>query len=402
MGAGMIGEDQHRGARTVLEEQIRARRMTFEEFIDYAENFARDNGQSGTLSLRHLHRLASGRPAGTPRPATRRLLEAIFGVPWEQLVAPPEASRVVDEAQRLSVQLRTAQRVDPEVVQLLADQIDAIRQLDRRFGATSLLSQLRQHVAHIEELLAYAVNLDIRRGLAAVLTDAHALAGWQSLDLGHTVAAWNHLRQACEAAHTAESPALLAFAQAEQAVVLADAGETTSAVELTEQARKAAQRHVSPLLRAWLAAAHGEALARGGRQSASLHAFDEALSLLPSAQESAPSTPYLSLNEVHLTRWRGHALARFGHPDAVEVLTEALARHDPSFVRAQTGLLTDLAFAHAARAEHDEAASHRQQARELARVVGSARQLRRLDRLSDSNRVTPVLHEPAYLPPTRP
>lgn len=83
-----------RSARTVLELRIRERRQTFEEFIEYAETFARERGERGTLSLRHLQRLtgghrSGGNPPGHLRPATARLLEHIFGTTIEQLLAPP-------------------------------------------------------------------------------------------------------------------------------------------------------------------------------------------------------------------------------------------------------------------------------------------------------------------------
>lgn len=83
-----------RSARTVLELRIRERRQTFEEFVEYAETFAREHGERGTLSLRHLQRLAAGRrsggnPPGQLRPATARLLEHIFHTSIDQLLAPP-------------------------------------------------------------------------------------------------------------------------------------------------------------------------------------------------------------------------------------------------------------------------------------------------------------------------
>lgn len=379
----MTGENGQRGARTVLEEQIRARRMTFEEFIEYAENYARQNNQTGTLSLRHLHRLASGEPTGPPRPATRRLLEAIFGMPWDQLLASPYSGvlQSSEEAQELSRQIQNARRVDSEVVRLLAAQTDAIRRLDRRFGAAELLDQLRRHAAHIDQLLGYAVNLGVRRDLAAALTDAHTLAGWQSLDLGKANAAWNHYRQACEAAREAESPTLLAHAQAEQAVVLTDAGQTSVAIELTGHAHLAARRSAPALLRAWLAAAHGEALAAHGNQFASMQAFDEAAAMLPQAPDAErdPGTPYVALNSAHLARWRGHALARFGHPEAAAVLLDALTHHDPTFVRAETSLRADLTLTYRALGERAEASRHHARAVALAEEIGSVRQRRRLD-----------------------
>ena len=68
--------DRQPHARTLLEAKIRERNMTLDEFAEYAEAFARENGETGTLSTRHLQRLTTGN-ATTPRPATRRLLEHI-------------------------------------------------------------------------------------------------------------------------------------------------------------------------------------------------------------------------------------------------------------------------------------------------------------------------------------
>ncbi|WP_199740222.1 transcriptional regulator [Saccharopolyspora rhizosphaerae] len=81
-------------ARTVLEQKIRERRQTLQEFTVWAEAFARDRGEPATLSVRHLQRLVagqtpSGKPVGRPRPATSRLLEAIFGVGIDVLLASP-------------------------------------------------------------------------------------------------------------------------------------------------------------------------------------------------------------------------------------------------------------------------------------------------------------------------
>lgn len=39
-----------------------------------------------------------------------------------------------------------------------------------------------------------------------ILTDAHTLALWQSLDRGEIVNAWRHYSQACDAAQITESP----------------------------------------------------------------------------------------------------------------------------------------------------------------------------------------------------
>jgi hypothetical protein len=81
-------------SRTVLEQKIKERRQTFEEFAEFAEVFAREHKESGTLSLRHLQRLAAGqrsngKPLGSVRPATARLLEHIFDLDIDELLARP-------------------------------------------------------------------------------------------------------------------------------------------------------------------------------------------------------------------------------------------------------------------------------------------------------------------------
>jgi hypothetical protein len=377
--------------RSLLEAKIRERNMTLDEFAEYADTFAREHGEPGTLSARHLQRLLTPRPDGTTptlRPATRRLLERIFGgVPIAELLAAPrpcEPSTSRDDfrqweagAAELSRLVRMSERVDTETIRLLADQIDTTRRLDRRLGAATLLGALRLHAQHIESLFTHATDGSTIRALATVLTDAHTLAGWQSLDRGEVTAAWDHYRHACDAARAADSPALLAHALAEQAVVLADIGRARDSAAMSTHAR-AVGRHAPPLLRSWLAAAHGEALAADGQQDASLHAFTDAERLLPDGTERLPEGPYLALDPVHLARWQGHALARFGRPEAVAVLTGALDAHDAEFSRAEAGLRTDLAIAYLAIGERHPARMQHAAATVIADAVGSARQRRRL------------------------
>jgi hypothetical protein len=86
--------------RTLLERKIWERRQTFEEFVEFAEVFAREHGEPGSVSARHVQRLAGGRgpggrPLGPVRPATARLLERIFGVSVDELLSPPVHSEEV-------------------------------------------------------------------------------------------------------------------------------------------------------------------------------------------------------------------------------------------------------------------------------------------------------------------
>ncbi|MGH3888190.1 MAG: hypothetical protein ACRDSZ_16770 [Pseudonocardiaceae bacterium] len=372
----------NRPPRTLLEQRIRQRCMTFEEFVQRAQIFARDHDESGTLSLRHLQRLVSGQPHGALRPATARLLERILGEPIAALLAPPKIT-TADEGDDPTSELRhlldTVRRVDHSTITLLHQQLDAIRRLDRKLGAIVVRDELTAKIRQVRQLTAHSLAPGSREPLAALLSEMHTLAGWQALDLGDTTQAWQHYEQSRSAAAQSGSIPYESHAAAEQAFVLIDAGATGDAVDLINGARRRADTTSPRVLRAWLAAAHGEALAAHGDRTASLHAFDHAAQLLPG--DPTDERPYVALDPVHLARWRGHALARFGHPDATAVLTDALNRLEPTFVRAETALRVDLAIAHAANGDRDEARDQADHAVRLATQVGSTRQHRRIKTL---------------------
>ena len=83
-----------RSFRTVLEQKIWERRQTLEGFAEYAETYAREHNEAGTLGVRHLQRLVAGRrsdgrPLGPVKPETARLLEQIFTLDIDELLSPP-------------------------------------------------------------------------------------------------------------------------------------------------------------------------------------------------------------------------------------------------------------------------------------------------------------------------
>ena len=73
----------------------------------------------------------------------------------------------------------------------------------------------------------------------------------------------------------------------------------------------------------------------------------------------------------------GTRFARFGDPEAMSVLSDALGRLDPSFVRAETSLRVDLATALVAGGGREEARRHAERAEALAAQLGSVRHGRR-------------------------
>lgn len=308
----------------------------------------------------------------------RRLFRDVYGRTNEELGFPPEIDD--GDAAELRSRLEIARRVDAGMVEVFRRQVDDVRRVDRQFGGITLLDQLRSSIKQVEELLLYSTASGNRSTLAGVVTEASTLAGWEALDRNAIGQSWEHYERAKSAAREASSPALLAHATAEQAFVLVDIGEVEAAVEQLSHARELAAGAAPALLRSWLAAAYGEGLAASGHRDEALRAFDEADALLPADPVDA-QLPFLFLGDSHLDRWRGNALSKLGDPEAIDQLGGALANLPDSFVRARTGLLVDLALAHAATGDRDAALSHSKQARRLASQIKSDRHMRRLSRL---------------------
>jgi tetratricopeptide (TPR) repeat protein len=308
-------------------------------------------------------------------PMYRMLFREFYGRTNEELGFPPEP--LDGAAEELRDRIATARSIDAATIDLFRRQIDNFRHIDRRLGAIALLDQLNSQIQQIGDLLLYGTLRQHREALAAVLAEAATLAGWEALDRASLALAWRHHETAKTAAREAGSPSLLAYATAQQAFVLIDLGDPKGAVELLDYARSLYPTGIDHLLRCWLVAAYGEGLAETGQRDAALRAFDEATSTLPT-ETSDPGLPYLMLNAIHLTRWRGNALAALGDKGAIADLENVLATKTPTSLRATTGALVSLAFAYSRAGDRDAAISYSRQARQLASRIGSDRQRKRL------------------------
>ena len=375
---------QARPARTVLEQYIRDRRMTLEEFTLYVEQFAREHGEPGMLGTRHLQRLIAGkrgdgRPLGPMKPATVRLIERITGEQIEVLLSSPHEPKDLDESEaELRQMLDAARRVDWSMLNLLYEQLERIRQIDRQLGVRAARNETRTKIRQAEHLLRHCVTIGTRQQLALLVAELSTLAGWQALDSADRTQAWNYYHKARIAAAESGSMAHIVHAAAEQAYVLLDLGQPADAVQLVE-AHAGAAKTTPTALRAWLAAVYGEAQAANGERCGALRAFDDAESLLSQACDNM--RPYVVIDTVHLARWRGHAMVQLNEPGAVELLTEAHWQLNPSFVRAQAALTVDLVAALLAVGARTEGASLANDAIRITVQIGSVRQRNRVEKL---------------------
>ncbi|MFC7309464.1 XRE family transcriptional regulator [Streptomyces monticola] len=314
------------------------------------------------------------------------ILRQLLGVTDAELRGGPPTvvpSQTADGYDDLLARIDMASSVSESMVKSFNDQTELLRTQDREMGASRLIDQMTGHLAAMENALNFAVLPSARRPVALALAGASTLAAWQAIDSGAIERAWRHYELAKRAAHDAEAPMYLAHAMGEQAYVLCTAGRPALGLELVRDAQRTLGTGGSPRLRAWLYAAEAEMCAHAGLPADCRRALDAAMASIPPGPEDRdPDMLSIFLNDGHLTRWRGNVLGLLGDGEAVTSLYAALDVVDPTFVRAQAGLHADLAQAHLARAEYDDANTHLRQARLLANRTGSVRQRRRVDLLS--------------------
>ncbi|MGI5469463.1 XRE family transcriptional regulator [Streptomyces sp. CA-132043] len=364
-----------------------ARGWSQERLIREIERYARQHltDVASTASLRvYVSEWENGRRPLSDRYAV--ILRPLLGVTDDELRGAPAAAATppaVGGYEELIERVDSARSVSKSMVSTFMDQTELFRTQDRQMGAASLVDQMNGHLSALEDALTFAVLPDARKPIALALTGAATLAAWQALDAGAVERAWRHYELGKRAAQEADAPMYAAHAMGEQAYVLCDAGRPELAVELVRNAQATGADRLSPRLRAWLHAAEAEICAKAGKDDDCRWALERAVACLPDGEESRdPDMLSVFLNHGHLSRWRGNALALLGDDDAVGSLYEALDTMDPTFVRAQAGLRCDLAQAHQARGEVDQAREHLQRAKLLANRTGSVRHRRRIDLLT--------------------
>jgi transcriptional regulator with XRE-family HTH domain len=315
-------------------------------------------------------------------PDYQRLFREIYGRTNTELGFqdnPEDLS--IDE---LRDRIHVARTVDTETIDIFREQINAARRNDRKTGSALVLQQMNAMIEQVQALLSFGVTIGHREQLGAILADAATLAGWKALDRSAISDAWKLHEIAKSGAREANSPSLLAHAAAQQAVILIDVDENADAVELIEYALSVSGTHAPPLLRAWLNTAYGEGLAANGQRDESLRAFDKADNLLITEPIDEPQLPFLLLNKANLTRWRGNALTTLGDHEAINQLESALSELNGSShgsARGKANLLVDLAVAHGAAGNTQDAREYAAQARKLITQIGSDRHRRRLSRI---------------------
>lgn len=401
---GRRNETGRAPARTLMEVKIRERNLTLEEFVEFAESFARDRHEPGTLSVRHLQRLlapTSGGQLHEPRPATRRLLESIFGIPTSELLAPIAPPRENEQAkcsdrvtggENGTNQISSGDNGGLAALELgrkavlsdvghetLAQLEAAVADLASRYPVVppaDLLEELIQCLEYVAVLMEKRKRLSEHRRLLVVSGWFSLLAATVHVDLNHEAAASGYLRTASSLALEAEYDELRAWCYETEAWKVLTDGDYARALSLSQAAQSLAPAGSSIEIQA--ISQEGRALARLGRAVEMRHALRRVHDrVAPMTRPDRPEHHY-KYDPDKSVAYTATTLAWAGDSAAEGYAREVIARLEPAedfgkWPRRVASANLDLALALLVSTRLDEACDAAQKAILSGRIVPSNR-----------------------------
>jgi transcriptional regulator with XRE-family HTH domain len=326
-------------------------------------------GGSSAASLKtQLSRWENGH--ALPDPASRQLLVELYGRSAAELDLLPRPTGG-SPRERLLGELAAAAAADDAVVAQWGLQVAAALRLDDELGAAGSGEVTAALVAQLSRTLVHTLGTARRAAVALPLAAAAVLAARHALDRDDPATAWAHGATAATAAEVAGSDAAVAAAAVARADVLRELGDPDAAQHLLAATRT---RLGGGPGTARVAAAQAVAWAELGRAADARTALAEARGALAALDVGHPPD-LLRIELADLEHGRGRALALLRDDAAAQALAGALAG-GPRSVRHRAELHADLAGVHRSAGRGAAAAEHAEQARRLARRIGSTALLR--------------------------
>jgi hypothetical protein len=264
--------------------------------------------------------------------------------------------------------------LDGEPLAEIGGAITALRILDRRDGAASVLMPTTFLADRLNEALATTPpKHEEYLALAALAADAGRLAGWVSFENGENGPALRRYDQTIRAARQARDPDLAAFAaQARATVLWRGLGDTGAALA---QLKAVELGPVSQQVRCLIHGIRGQVLAAKRDEAPTHRAMEAATEAAHSSNGDSPSWLGWCGSPADVDAAHGLALANLGYGDKASEHLASAMRQLPARMRRLAGTLhRGLAQAAVLTGEPDRAAKHVLKAHEIF-VVTKSRQL---------------------------
>lgn len=427
-----------RPARTLLEQRIRERCLTFEEFVEHAEVFAREHDEPGTLSLRHLQRLVSGREPDTLRPTTARLLQRLLDEPIAALLAPPPTTSSQDAEHHHHMDLPLAAEAEDSIVvparthdgkvvfvtfprrlfigglgaaglvgmadarsgHRLArvpeseeesifdvDPVEHFQQVrktlidnDNLFGPSGVIQSVQEQIGTIQRLRQSYRGAG-RKKLLYIQAQFAEFCGWTYQDAGDHRASAYWSGRALEWSHMCGDREATSFILARRSHLAADMGDPADAVDAAEAALSMAPGGSGRVMAfALINAGHGHALRRDSANCERSYAMaQDVLERI----ETDPACPWaLLLDHSYIEVQRARSLTFLGeYGMAIRLFQEAISALSGGYRRDRGVYLAREAVAHVGNGDAEQACAVGFQALVIGAETGSGRIIGELESL---------------------
>jgi tetratricopeptide (TPR) repeat protein/transcriptional regulator with XRE-family HTH domain len=401
---------------SVLVAQRQARNWSQERFCEQFELQAYELGLRLAITPRQLRRWENGQ--SIPQPDHRLVLEALFGIPFQQLgfsqhtrahlagLEQPHTQAgtvkaMVETAHKAPLDRRdfvvltgptlatpilawlcdpapftaalNGHQVTMPMVEDIKQRTAILRRLDDAMGSGSLRNAVNGDLQLVVDLLKNARYTDtVGQSLFSAAGELFGFAGWLSFDSGLHAAAQHYYLAGLRAAHTAGDRALGAMILNWMNLQAVRLGNPTDAIQLSQAAQTSTKDAISPKDAALVAMRLASAYAQAGDQKAQATALNQAFDLFNRRDTHGRSYVYW-LNEAHLlcTAGRWCFLPAGQYSQAIKHLRQGLGLLDKAFTRDRAECLSALAIAHVRQNEVEQACATGTQALTLAAQVNS-------------------------------
>lgn len=347
-------------ANSTLARLRRKAGYTQREFVRAFHDFAARLGVDATVSVRQLRRWENEAPPPLPHPNQQAVLEALFGIPLEEMGFDVPAHR-----RATSIPLgRTYDGLDVERRRFVADlgglatapaatragggrigaariaefrkEVVGLYRIDHTAGGTAARVAARTLIARIERDLTTRTYMErVGRQMQTVLGEVQCHLGWLAHDAGRPAEARAAVLEAMSAARLAGDAALEMRALSTLSLLAVDQGRPWEAASAVETAQRIAECRAGPTVRMVLALREARAVAAGGDLVASRRALSRAMTMYgQTALDDEPPRWVRFAGPVEIDYATGGHYVQVGQPSAaVPFLRAAVGGLTASYAR---------------------------------------------------------------------
>lgn len=402
---------------------------TTHEFIAVYAAVARRIGETPQITARQVRRWRQPNPP-CPHPPRQRVLEAMLGVPLEQLgfdvpahrrnavqlPEPPLVEGPHDSVDRrhliaaasgvtLGSALTAASPTPTSAPHVSTDTITDLRTglaslygLDDRFGGATVGPLAAAHLSRVERLITTGHYPDtIGRQLRLISGETAEHVGWLAFDEGNHAQARRYWGKAMARAEELRDDSLAVVVLASQSLLALRQQDPHNAIAQVSRAYALAEPWAPPSLLSILVTREAWALAALGDHTSARQSLSRAARLYEQDQGSRPAPDWtLFHGPAEIARVQATLFTKAGHHRAaVNWLRRSLERQEAVYARNEALSRGHLARALVAASEPEEAAHQVTQGEALLTEVSSGRARELLDTARQALAAT----HPKTLPP---